>query len=125
MNAPIRSVQDLINGSTALTSISAAFPRDFVDTVAGSGKTVHGRGRAIRLAQDREKVFFVQPTNKLNGETYLNLTTQAPDVRVTMLNTTTHAGRVVGEIERHLLNAVAGGEIVLITHEAFDLVRHW
>src|SRR4051794_4833910 len=98
MNAPIRSVEDLINGPTALTSISAAIPHDFIDTVAGSGKTVHGRGRAIRLAQDREKVLFVQPTNKLNGETYQNLTDQAPEVRVTMLNTTTHRGQVVSQI---------------------------
>jgi len=91
MNAPVPSLKDLINGSTALTSISAAIPHDYIDTVAGSGKTVHGRGRAIRLAQDREKVLFVQPTNDLNRETYQNLTAQAPDVRVTMLNTTTQS----------------------------------
>ncbi|MBU6357063.1 MAG: DEAD/DEAH box helicase family protein [Rhodospirillales bacterium] len=101
----------------------------YVDSLAGSGKTYAAIREAHRLALLDKKVLIVQPTVTLIRQTKADLRTLAPSVPITAIYGDGAHGpgtseQVGVDIMRHFKEAVAGGEIVLITHAAFLSLRY-
>ncbi|KDM66634.1 DEAD/DEAH box helicase family protein [Acidiphilium sp. JA12-A1] len=101
----------------------------YVDSLAGSGKTYAAIRESHRLALLEKKVLIVQPTVTLIRQTEADLRTLAPTVPITAIYGDGAHGpgtseQVGVDIMRHFKEAVAGGEIVLITHAAFLGLRY-
>jgi primosomal protein N' len=94
------------------------------NALAGAGKTYALAKHADELARTGKKILFVQPTIQLIDNTYSDefLARWKPDYRIQPI----HSGSdnfsrsVKSEILNRMRAEDAGGEILLITHEAVD-----
>jgi len=93
------------------------------DAPAGAGKTRGLCEIAVNLAKSGQAVLFVQPTNILIGETIREISQMGGSAicrRMDETNTT----NVVKSITNYLKNADQEGQILLITHSAFERLRY-
>jgi hypothetical protein len=92
----------------------------YFDALAGAGKTRALARHADRLARRGQKVLFTQPTKHLIERTIDGeLRPLAPVYPIRAIHGDATSSSVVGEIVTHFQTAVAGGEVVFITHSAF------
>lgn len=89
------------------------------DSVAGSGKTYALSKIAVQLANKGQKVLFVQPTMELIARTLEQLDALHPSASAIRIDTDT-TDDVVNSIMRHVENPGSEGQILFITHAAFE-----
>jgi hypothetical protein len=95
---------------------------NFLNALAGAGKTRALARYADRLARRGHKVLFVQPTKRLIDNTVNDeLIPLFPNYNYQRL----YGDGVVKKIVKHFQNAPVGGQIVFITHAAFMLTPHF
>ncbi|MGI4831376.1 MAG: hypothetical protein ACRYFU_24825, partial [Janthinobacterium lividum] len=125
--------------SASLTGIgsaacSAALPPGYpsviytVDAIAGAGKTYSATTFAGDYAMDYQaKTLIVQPSMLLIEQTEADLRTRFPRVRVTVIHSGSNPRGAVAAIIRHSREARArpGGEVLIITHAAFERLRYF
>lgn len=96
---------------------------NYVNSLAGSGKTYTATRHSHRLAQQGRKVLFVQPSVRLIQQTLADFASLSPHVPCRAIYGSGEHGKgtstdVVGDIVRHSRLAGSGGEVLLITHAA-------
>lgn len=96
-----------------------------VNALAGAGKTFSASRWAARSAATGQKYLLVQPTVELITETEAIMRSFAPDLTVTAIHsgTTQHVVRDI--MERTRTSPTGLGEMVLVTHAAFERVPYW
>lgn len=96
----------------------------YFDAPAGSGKTHVLVEHAHRMAQQGQKVLFVQPSRELIARTINDtLVPLLPSCSYRAIHGDTHAGNVVAAIVAHFRETPRHqGEIFFITHAAFLLL---
>lgn len=90
----------------------------------GSGKTHAAENFAIGMAQNGHKVVLVQPTTGLLDQTVAGIIAKAPEVRVRAIHGENTQG-VLAAIVQHLKDTHSGGEVLLITHTAFERLPYF
>lgn len=100
----------------------------YVDAPCGAGKTRSAEDYVGELAQPSRsgrKFIIKQPNTGLINQTAANIRRRHPAVPLTIIHTETHRGDVVRAIDTHAKNARPGGEVLLVTQQAFARLGHF
>jgi hypothetical protein len=89
---------------------------------AGAGKTFSACRYATNAARLGDKILIVQPSVVLIDQTMRDLQKLGSGVRITALHSGDGQDRVVRRLMQHLADTDADGEILLITHAAFERI---
>jgi hypothetical protein len=90
----------------------------------GCGKTHAAENFSVDMARNGHKVVVVQPTTHLLNQTVAGIIAKAPEVRVRAIHGENTQG-VLSAIVQHLKDAQPGGEVLLITHSAFERLPYF
>jgi hypothetical protein len=90
----------------------------------GGGKTFAAENFAINMVRHSRKVVIVQPTTGLLDQTLVGILRKAPDVSVRSIHGENTKG-VLSMIVQHLKEAQSGGEVLLVTHSAFERIPYF
>ena len=96
----------------------------FVDGVCGSAKTYAAVRHAHKLARLGKKVLFVQPSIFLINQTWSDLASLTPEVRLRAIHGET-SGRVIADIIDHTKHTASDGEVLFVTHSALMLLPYF
>ncbi|UJX46516.1 hypothetical protein [Xanthobacter sp. YC-JY1] len=99
----------------------------YIDAPAGSGKTRFLISEIGEMVQWDRNILLCQPSKALVDQTYGDMIERCgADFPVTKIHEDTLSGQnVASAIVGHFKNAGQGGQVVIITHSAFDLVPHF
>lgn len=99
---------------------------NYVDALAGTGKTTSAIQYAIEQAQNGAKIAIVQPSKDLINQTYDNIVAKNPGVVVNRFHGESVQYSVKNHVMEYLNETCQGtGEIMLITHQAFLSLKYW
>ncbi len=91
---------------------------EYLDALAGAGKTYAFVRLAHRLARQGNKVLVVQPSKRLIANTVTDELAKLPPVRHRIIDGD-HSQGVAASIVAHFKDTNQGGEILFVTHSGF------
>jgi len=97
---------------------------EFVDSVAGSGKTTEAVAQALRSAKRGKKTIFAMPTLRLINE-WFGKAHELDKTRVHLITSETELEQAVTKSICEHIEDTEGGHLLFITHAALLLVPEW
>jgi hypothetical protein len=97
---------------------------EFVDSAAGSRKTLTAVAQAVAAVRNGRKTIFAMPTLELIAE-MADFARRDPTAQVHVITHRTEARRSIDQAICHHIERTFGGHLLFITHEALVRVLDW